>query len=144
MADRFIVAVDGSSGSTRALNIAIRLATMANASLTVAHIIEWSPFSFHTPDELAERHKRREEELDRARSAVLGPAEKAAEGAGISCDAVVRHGHPAESLVELATETGARHIFIGRKGQSKMGALLFGSVAGSLVQTSSIPVTVVP
>lgn len=144
MADRFIVAVDGSAGSGRALDVAIKLARLTKASLTLVHIIEWSPFSFHTPDELAERHKRREEELDRARSAVLGPAEKTAIDAGLHCDTVVRHGHPAESLVELATEIGAKQIFIGRKGQSKMGSLLFGSVAGSLVQISSIPVTVVP
>ena len=144
MVDRFLVALDGSTGSDRALDVAIQLAKLSGASLTLAHIIEWSPFSFHTPDELAERHKRREEELDRARRAIVGPAEILTSDAGVSFDAIVRHGHPAESLVDLAAETGAKQIFIGRKGQSKMGALLFGSVAGSLVQTSAVPVTVVP
>ena len=140
----FVVAVDGSSGSSRALSVATGLAAAAGAKLILAHIIEWSPFSFHTADELAERHKRREEELERAEKAVLGPAVKAAEAAGVASEAVVRHGHPAESIIAIAAEAKAEHIFIGRKGQSRMGALLFGSVAGSLVQTSSVPVTVAP
>lgn len=144
MAGNFIVAVDGSEGSERALNTALSLAKSTDVGLTLVHIIEWSPFSFHTPDELAERRGRREEELDRAKDALLAPAEAAAKAAGLNCETLVRHGHPAETVVEIAKASGASQIFIGRKGQSKMGSLLFGSVAGSLVQISPIPVTVVP
>ena len=144
MAGKLVVAVDGSPGSERALQAAIDLAKTTGSVLTIAHIIEWSPFSFHTPDELAERHKRREEELDRAKDVVLGPSEAAAKAAGVKCDAVVRHGHPAETLAKIAEENGASQIFTGRKGHSKIGTLLFGSVAASLVQISPVPVTVVP
>lgn len=144
MAGKFVVAVDGSPGSERALKVAMELAKTTDVSLTLTHIIEWSSFSFHTPDELAERHNRREKELDRAKEALLGPAEAAAKAAGVSCETVVRHGHPAETLVEIAREAGALQIFIGRKGSSKVGALLFGSVAASLVQISPVAVTVVP
>ncbi|MGI9386726.1 MAG: universal stress protein, partial [Methyloligellaceae bacterium] len=63
---------------------------------------------------------------------------------GVGVDAVVHHGHPAETLVDLAKEHDAAQIFIGRKGHSRIATLLFGSVAGSLVQTSPVPVTVVP
>ncbi len=144
MAEKFVVAVDGSPGSERALQTAINLAKTAGADVTLVHIIEWSPFSFHTPEELAQRHNRREEELDRAKEAILGSAESAVKAAGLACEAEVRHGHPAETVVEIAQGNNASQIFIGRKGQSKMGSLLFGSVAGSLVQISPVPVTVVP
>ncbi len=144
MAGNFLVAVDASEGSERALNTAIALAKNTNNTITIAHVIEWSPFSFHTPDELAERHKRREEELDRAKQAMLTPAAAAVEAAGVECKTVVQHGHPAETLAALAQDTGALQIFIGRKGQSKAGLLLFGSVASSLIQISAVPVTVVP
>lgn len=110
----------------------------------LVHVIEWSAFSFHTPDELAERHRRREEELDRARKAILAPAEKIAAEAGLRCETIVRHGHAAEMLAEAAKEKGASNIFVGRKGQSKVGTLLFGSVAGSLIQISPVAVTVIP
>ncbi|WP_419904009.1 universal stress protein [Kiloniella sp.] len=144
MSGVFVVAVDGSSGSERALQAAIELAKMTDAKLILAHVIEWSPFTFHTPDELAVRHKRREEELDRAREVVLGSSKTVTEEAEITSGLVVRHGHPTEALIEIAEETGASHIFIGRKGQSKIRTLFFGSVASSLVQTSSVPITVVP
>ena len=85
-----------------------------------------------------------EEELERANAVVLGPSEKIVEAAGLKCEAIVLHGHPAETLVKVASDKGAENIFIGRKGQSKMGSLLFGSVAGSLVQISPVAVTVVP
>ena len=144
MTNTLIVAVDGSPGCERALDTAIDFAKAMGAGLTVAHVIEWSAFSFHTPEELAERHRRREEELERAKDVLVSPAAAKVEGAGLSCDTVVRHGNPAETLVTLANELGAAQIFVGRKGQSKINALLYGSVAGSLVQISSVPVTVVP
>ncbi len=144
MSGVFVVAVDGSPGSQRALQAAIELAGMTEAKLVLAHVIEWSPFTFHTPDELAVRHKRREEELDRAREVVLGPSKEVVDGAGITSDLIVRHGHPTETLIEISEEAGASHVFIGRKGQSKIRTLFFGSVAASLVQTSPVPITVVP
>jgi nucleotide-binding universal stress UspA family protein len=57
---------------------------------------------------------------------------------------VVRHGHAAEALSTLSVEYGAAQIFIGRRGVYRIAAMLFGSVAGSLVQISPVPVTVVP
>ena len=144
MPETFLVALDGSPGSERALHMAIRLAKASGGSITAAHVIEWSPFTFHTPDELAERHKRREEELARAKDILLGPAENEAKAAGLECETMVTHGHPSETLAKIAEDCNAANIFIGRKGQSKIGTLLFGSVAGSLIQISPVPVTVVP
>lgn len=144
MTNTFLVAVDGSEGSLRAAEYAAERAKASKANLILAYIIEWSPYSFHTPDELAERHKRREEEIERAQTMVLGPVLKSVKDKGIDAETVVNHGSPSESLSELATERNATQIFIGRKGESRMAALLFGSVVGSLVQTSPVPVTVVP
>ena len=64
--------------------------------------------------------------------------------AGLTCDLVVKHGHTAETVVSVAESVKASHIFIGRKGESRVGALLFGSTAASLIQISTVPVTFVP
>lgn len=144
MSNTFLVAVDGSAGSIRAAEFATERALAGKAKLILAYVIEWSPYSFHTPDELAERHKRREEEIARARSKVLEPIAKTVSDTGADVEIIVNHGHPSQTLVELAEERNATQIFIGRKGESRMASLLFGSVAGTLVQTSPIPVTVVP
>ena len=144
MTDTLLVGVDGSDGGVRAADFAARRAKDGNARLIVAYVIEWSPYSFNTPEENEQRHKRREEEISRAESEILKPLVESLTKDGIKAEGMVRHGHAAEVLSALATENKASQIFIGRRGLSKMKALLFGSVAGSLVQISPVPVTVIP
>ncbi|MDA7946449.1 MAG: universal stress protein [Hyphomicrobiaceae bacterium] len=144
MTTTYLVAIDGSEGSLRAANFATERAKASSAKLVLAYVIEWSPYSFNTPEENAERHQRREEEIERAQTTVLDPVSQTFRDKGVGVATEVRHGHAAETLVDLAKEHGAAQIFIGRKGESRMKTLLFGSVAGTLVQMSPIPVTVVP
>jgi nucleotide-binding universal stress UspA family protein len=62
-----VVGMDGSSSGEKALAHAKRLSRLiGDCELVLAFIIEWTPYSFHTPEELAERHKRREQEIDQA------------------------------------------------------------------------------
>lgn len=144
MTDILLVGVDGSDGGVRAAEFAARHAKGTDARLIVAYVIEWSPYSFNTPEENEERHKRREEEISRAETEVLAPLVASLKKAGAKAEAVVRHGNPAAVLSGLAGEYKASQIFIGRRGLSTLKALLFGSVAGSLVQISPVPVTVIP
>ena len=144
MTDTFLVGVDGSEGAERAAEFAAKQAKDCNARLVVAYVIEWSPYTFNTPEENEQRHKRREEEISRAESEVLQPIVASLTQGGTDAVGVVRHGHAAEVLSALAGEHNASQIFIGRRGLSKLKALLFGSVAGSLVQISPVPVTVIP
>ncbi len=144
MTNSVLVAVDGSDGGKRALQYASERAKIGGAKLIVTYVIEWSPYSFNTPEENAERHQRREQEIERATTGVVTPAAKLLEDAGIAHETVVRHGPPAETLIKLAEQHGVQQIVIGRRGQSGIKNLLFGSVAGNLVQTSPVPVVVVP
>jgi nucleotide-binding universal stress UspA family protein len=144
MSDIMLVGIDGSECCQRAAQFAATAARASDARLTVVYVIEWSPYSFNTPEENAERHKRREEEIERARKQVLEPTLAMLADTGVSIDGAVRHGHAAEILAKLAAEPGVRQLFIGRRGHSGLKSLLFGSVASKLVQISPIPVTVVP
>ena len=139
-----LVGIDCSDCSERALEYAAHWAESAGLQLIVAHVIEWSPFSFNTPQENEERHKRREAELDRAHREVVDPVVDALRKRGVQARGMIRHGHPAETLAELASEFGASNIIVGKTGSSRIRAQLFGSVANSLVQISEQPVTVVP
>ncbi len=144
MTDRFVVAYDGSGPAGRALAHAMKQAQDSGAGIVLAHVLEWSPYSFLTAEELAERHKRRNAELERARSAVVTPALKLLGDSGIPVETDIRYGHVAETLVTIAEETRATQIVIGRTGQSTMVSRLFGSVAGTLAQIAPVPVTIVP
>ncbi|MCP5083334.1 MAG: universal stress protein [Alphaproteobacteria bacterium] len=144
MKNSFLIAVDDSPGSGKAVDIAMAQAKRAGADLVVAYVIEWSAYSFNTPEENAERHKRREEEIDRAAGQIVEPVVAKIKAAGLNAEGVVRHGHPAQTLVALAEESDVSQIFIGRLGASGLKSMLFGSVAANLVQSSTVPVTVVP
>jgi len=144
MTDTMLVGVDGSESSRRAADFAAARARAGSARLVVAYVIEWSPYTFNTPEENEVRHKRREEEIERAQTQVLDPLVAELRATGIEVEGVVRHGHAAEVLGGLAREFGAAQIFIGRVGHSRIAALLFGSVTATLVQISPVPVTVVP
>ena len=144
MKKSILLAVDGSSGGSKALRHVLDTIDANTVKIVLAYVIEWSPYTFNTPEENAERHKRRESEISRAKAGVVAPAKAELETKGFTVSVVVRHGPPAETLINLAHEYKVAEITIGRRGQSGINSLLFGSVAGSLMQTSDIPVTVVP
>jgi nucleotide-binding universal stress UspA family protein len=140
----FLVGVDCSDCGGRALAYAAERAKHRGGRLLVAHVIEWSPFQFSTPQENEERHKRREEELSRAHAEIVDPIVQTMKEQGIDAEGLVRHGHAAETLDALAHEFNVTNIVIGRRGASRLKTQLFGSVASSLVQIADCPVTVVP
>lgn len=144
MKKKILLAVDDSPGSSRALRYVLETIDNATIGIVLAYVIEWSPYTFNTPEENAERHKRREGEISRAKAGVIAPVKKQLEDQGFKVEAVVRHGPPAETLINLAHEYKVAEIAFGRRGQTGIKTLLFGSVAGSLIQTSDIPIVVVP
>ena len=148
MANTIMVGIDGSEDSRRAVKFAASQAKSSNARLVLAYVIEWSPYTFNTPEENEERHQRREEELKTAHKRVLDPEVKSLESQGIKAAGVVRHGHVADVLLQLGKEQSVNQIVVGRIGHATVSSLgmtlVFGSVAAKLIQLAEVPVTVVP
>jgi nucleotide-binding universal stress UspA family protein len=144
MSKTFLVGVDCSECSDRALRYAAEQAEASKGQLIVTHVIDWSPYSFNTPQENEERHRRREDELDRAHKEIVDPLVNEFRAKGINAKGVIRHGHPAETLSAVGEEFGVANIIIGKTGSSRIKTQLFGSVANTLIQTSKLPVTIVP
>ena len=140
----FVVGADGSEAGKRALELALEQALGRNARLIIVHGIEWSRYEIMNAPEAAIRHQTKEQEIAQANELILDPIRSALSGRGVDFETMARHGHPAEILAQIATETGASQIFIGRHGHSRLGAALFGSVAFALSQTSPVPVVIVP
>jgi nucleotide-binding universal stress UspA family protein len=111
--------------------------------ILAAHVIEWSPYAFNSPEENALRHQRREQELSLARSEVLAPILDRLSEAGIPGEGLAAHAHVAKTLIRLGKEHEVTCLIIGRKGSSRL-AQFFGSVASHVVQIADRPVTVVP
>ena len=144
MSRNLLVGTDCSDGCERALDYAAERARQTDSKLIVAHVIEWSQFRFTTPEENATRHKRREEEIGRARAEIIDPIVQRFREQGIDAEGVVRHGHTAEVLRDLAVEFDVDLIIVGRQAESRFKAAVFGSVTAALIQVADRPVTVVP
>jgi nucleotide-binding universal stress UspA family protein len=143
MSLKLVVGVDGSGGD-RALAHAKRLARMVEgAELILVYVIEWSPFTFQTPEENEERHKRREEEISTAHSRVLDPAVSSTRVDGFEVRGIVRHGKVADLLNAVALEENADGIIVARATADGIAARIFGTSTAALVMSASVPVTVV-
>ena len=144
MSELYLIAFDGSAPSKRALDYGVERAKASDARLLLAHVLEWSPYSFLSAEEVAERHKRRKEEVVRAESVILSPIRDKLSKDGLNVTTEVRYGHVSDVICDLAKETKATQIIIGRTGETGFQARLFGSVTATLSQMAPVPCTIVP
>lgn len=144
MSKKILVAYDGSEAAKRAVDFAVDRARARGEGVLIAHVLEWSPYSFLTPTEIEERHKRRKEELERAEKALLAPLLADLKDSGVKVETTMKYGQVAETLCDLAKRDDVSLLMIGRVGQSSLSQRFFGSVAGTLAQISPVPVTIVP
>ncbi len=144
MTDTILIGIDGSKAGEHAVNFAVSQAKSADTSLVLAYVVEWSPYTFNTPEENEQRHLRRKEEIKTAQERVLDPILQSLESQGVKTLGVVRHGQVADVLLQIAKAHGAGQIVVGRIGHSGITSLLFGSVATKLIQLAHVPVTIVP
>lgn len=144
MSGKFVVGYDGSEAANRALDFAVERAKAQGGSVLVAHVLEWSPYSFLTPTELEERHKRRGEELARAESSIMAQVKSRLADSGVDVETVIKYGHIANTLSTICSDCNATQIVIGRDGETSLGSRVFGSVASTLAQSAPVPCTIVP
>lgn len=144
MSATLVVGLDGEGSGDRALAYGTRMAKLiGEAEVLIVYVIEWSPFSFQTAEENAQRHKRREEEIAMALERMVTPAVKRLAESGVSARGIVKHGDVANTLNAVAVEHNADQIIISRSSEGGFAKRLFGSSTANLVMSASVPVTVV-
>ena len=144
MADILLAGIDGGTPSGNAVDMAKRQAVAVGGKLLIVYVVEWSPYTFNTPEENEQRKKQYDAEIKAAQERVLEPLLAAMKKEGVDAEGVVRHGNPAQMINSIAKERGVAQVFVGRRGAKGVKEMLFGSVTANLVQTSPVPVTVVP
>ncbi len=144
MTTKLMIGLDGHDSADRALDYGKQLAKLiGNCELLVLYVIEWSPYSFQTIEENAERHKRREEEITTATIRIVEPAVQKLSAAGVHARGMVRHGDVADTLNRVSEEENAYQIIVNRSSKGGIAKRLFGSSTANLVMSASVPVTVV-
>lgn len=144
MSATLVVGLDGQGSGDRAAAYGKRMAKLiGDCELVIVYIIEWSPYTFQTPEENAERHKRREDEIATAMERVVDPAVAAIKKSDIKVRGIVRHGNVADVLNAISVEENADQIIVGRSAAGGIAERIFGSATAKLVMSASVPVTVV-
>lgn len=144
MTTKVVIGLDGHGSGERALAYARKQAELIGAcELLLVYVIEWSPFSFQTAEENAQRHKRREEEIALANERVVDPAVATLKEANLNARGRVLHGDVADTINRVASEEKADLIVVGRSSEGGLASRVFGSATSNLVMSASVPVTVV-
>lgn len=128
----WLVAVDGSEHSQRALAEALQLAAQLHTcTLHLINVQHW------LSKEAAETGL-----AQRGLAATSAAAATLAQAGRPWCLHIAM-GEPAECIVALATQLGCRGIVVGTRGLGSAENLLLGSVADKVIRHSPVPVLVV-
>lgn len=134
--NKFLVPVDGSESSRRAKRYAIALAQKCGATIVLFHA--HGLFSARISPQGRERIVLKN--LERIGKA-FAIYEEACRKAGVRCESVVRHGAPAEAIIQAAQELGCGLIVMG---VGRAGALLpLPTVSAKVRAHSPVPVVIV-
>jgi nucleotide-binding universal stress UspA family protein len=143
-----LVGVDRSQESRRAVQFALNRARVNSWRMTIARVINWTPYSFNIPEDNEVRPVKRKAEIARAEAEVIDPIFRWLDSEGLRGDidiaTEIRHGRPSEVLADLALEGRHDLIVVGRTGDSNLRTAIFGSTSYRLVQHPPVAVVVVP
>jgi nucleotide-binding universal stress UspA family protein len=141
----FLVAIDGSEPSNRALDAAAELARSANGTLSIVNVA--SPLSDEQKAEFARVGGDLANAADVLALRALDNAKQRAAWSGLPHDrisATFRLGEPAASIIDCIVASKVDAVVVGRRGRGQLEGLLFGSVSQKLATLSPCPVLVVP
>jgi nucleotide-binding universal stress UspA family protein len=146
---RFVLGVDGSRGSRKAVDLLARLAPPRGARVTLVAIVEplrvpglpLVPASVRGVViwQAAAENRRRLAEAGRH----VAAARRVLERAGWSVRTVVREGRPLGDLLAVTSGAGGHVLVVGTRGIGGVERLLLGSVAEGVLTHAPVPVLVV-
>lgn len=148
---RFVVAVDGSEQSQRALQHAIDLGSSTAPDITAVYAVDPAVHSEGGEEpvtDIADAEDRLVVEdvsvaEERGSRALSEAAEFAAEY-DIDVETELLYGPPAETIADYASKESADGLFVGHRALSERQERILGSVAKGLIERTEVPVTVVP
>ncbi len=139
MFSRLLVAYDGSPGAHRALETAVDLARRDRAELFGLAIEAHLPHYAATVGEVEEELRVEERECARW----LKEAAAYADSQGVALQTLVRAGHPAQQIVQVAQEHQVDLIIIGHSGHSGVWGRFLGSTAEKVSRHATCSVLLV-
>jgi nucleotide-binding universal stress UspA family protein len=139
MYKKILVAYDGSDGANKALKAGINLAKVHQAELCALAVEEKLPRFSGTIDEVQEE----KEFADQHYSKLLEAARLKAQEAGSELKTLMRPGHPAKTIVQVAKEGKFDLLLVGHTGLSAVWAAFLGTTAEKVSRHAPCSVLIV-
>lgn len=138
---RILVPLDGSATAEAVLPFVIDQARCHNATVVLIRVIAPLRDSLMMIPSLVEQATEKSIEIT---TEYLEDVASGLRKEGLDVEVVLKHGLPAETIIELAEESGCDLIIIGTRGVTGALQWRFGSVAGKVVRAkTTMPVLVV-
>lgn len=137
------MALDGSEYSSKALNFAIDIAKKYESQLILVHVVTRQIYAINPPEAGILAGTAIVRELETEGKAILERAEEIAKAQGLSAEALLRHGVPAEELLGAAADENVDLIILGSRGLSQVKAFLLGSVSDRVSHHAKCPTLIV-
>ncbi len=149
MSQKFLIAVDGSDHSWKAVDIASNVAKACGAELLVLHVASEDQ-STEGLEKLALEGIAIKESASRAQflsalsDQMTEGAEKRVQRNGVDRLTIrIVEGHPAHEIVKTAKSENVDMIFLGSRGRSDMMGLVMGSVSHKVMHLAPCTCVVV-
>jgi nucleotide-binding universal stress UspA family protein len=139
MYKKILVAYDGSEGAQKALKAGINLAKLHQAELCALSVEEKLPRFAGTIDEVKEE----KEFANQHHGKLLEAARTKAQEAGIELKTIMRAGHPAKTIVQVAKEGKFDLLLVGHTGLSAVWAAFLGTTAEKVSRHAPCSVLIV-
>jgi nucleotide-binding universal stress UspA family protein len=138
---KILVPVDGSATSTKAVDLALRMAQDDQASVRLLHCIDETSFldAYEYSSELIKQARQ-------AGQKILQDGQSAAKKLGVNADTLLleragqRLGH---SVADVVGDWGADLVVVGSHGRRGISRLLLGSGSEQILRDSPVPVLLV-
>lgn len=143
MYDHLLLPTDMSPGVDNAIEHALHLAELHDATLTVLYVVDAEAYSSYPGDEYVHEFEGLEHALEQAGNRAVGQITQAAEAVGIETESVILHGIPHEEILQFMDREDIDLTVIGSKIRSSEYRRLLGSVAERVAQLAEGPVLIV-
>ena len=139
MYDRILLATDGSEHAREAVEHAIGLAQVCDATLYVVSVVETRT----AYDAVVADPEEIRANLKQVADDAIDDATELADAAGVQTRDVLEEGVPAEEIIEVVEREDIDLVVLGERGHSAFKTVMLGSTAETVVHETDVPVTVV-
>lgn len=140
----YLVGVDGSGCSLRAVQRAVNIAELTNANITVLYVLDSVDAYPLTMEGYIPPAVDKNEQYKSIQKNILDPIINAYPDFSGDIVAEISEGDPVDEISKRIKEIHANMLFVGRKGRSRVIDLLLGSVANKLAHYVGVPIVLVP